>query len=219
MDNGRAFYSEQIKHLLLKWNVKGLYRAAYRPSGNGIEERNHRTVKAIAERANISPPEAVYWYNSSPRNGIDPNSVPQKAVYCYDWQKGMDMIEEIEESSKSGGRFEIGDEVWVKPQNTRCVTKWRRGMVTGINSLNNVEVDGVPRHVLDLRKVVGDLSQTGIAGESDGDEHETRTTIEFQSEPGDDDGESEQVDDVENAGHQERERRPPRWLDQFDTGN
>ena len=53
------------------------------------------------------------------------------------------------------GLVQVGEEVWVKPPNARCTTQWGRGRVTAINSRNNVSVDGMPRHILDLRKVVG----------------------------------------------------------------
>jgi len=62
------------------------YRAAYRPRGNGIVERNHRTIKALAERAKVSPCESVFRYNISPRSGQKPESVPRRAVYEYDWR-------------------------------------------------------------------------------------------------------------------------------------
>ena len=91
MDNGRAFHSEQMARLLGRWNIRALYRAAYRPSGNGIVERHHRTVKTIAERGKISPREAVYWYNASPRNGLDADSVPQRAVYRYQWRESPEL--------------------------------------------------------------------------------------------------------------------------------
>ena len=51
--------------------------------------------------------------------------------------------------------------MWVKPGNARCTTKWNQGTVTGIQSDNNVEVDGMPRHILDIR-----------ARDADGDEEE-----------------------------------------------
>ena len=50
--------------------------------------------------------------------------------------------------------FRIVDEVWVKPPKVRCTSKWNRGTVTGVNSINNVEIDGMPRHVLDIRRVI-----------------------------------------------------------------
>jgi hypothetical protein len=41
--------------------------------------------------------------------------------------------------------------VFVKPPNARCTTSWKIGIVTGVTSTNNVAVDGVPRHVSDVR--------------------------------------------------------------------
>ena len=40
--------------------MRPYFRAAYHPGGNDIVERNHRTIKAIAERGYISPMEAVF---------------------------------------------------------------------------------------------------------------------------------------------------------------
>ena len=47
----------------------------------------------------------------------------------------------------------MGEEVWVKPPNARCTTRWGRGKVTEVLSQNKVAVDGVPRHVLDIQRV------------------------------------------------------------------
>ena len=151
MDNGTVFHSECIKERLQRWHIKPLYRAAYRPSRYGIVERHHRTVKCIAERRNISPQEAVYWYNMSQKNGIDAMSVPQKAVYRYEWR--IHVFDDEGESSNVNGKFQIGDEVWVKPPNCRCTTKWHRGTITKVNTENNLEVDGMARHILDVREV------------------------------------------------------------------
>ena len=86
MDNTTVFRSELLKRALDNWGVQRFFRAAYRPSGNGIVERHHRTIKAMAERGSISPMEAVFWYNMSPRAGQDENSVPQREVFCYEWR-------------------------------------------------------------------------------------------------------------------------------------
>ena len=48
----------------------------------------------------------------------------------------------------------VGDEVWVKPPSVKCTSQWGRGVVTDVNSSNNVSVDGMPRHILDIRRVV-----------------------------------------------------------------
>ena len=73
MDNSTVFRSATKQELLNKWNVSPYCRAAYRTSGNGIVERHHRTIKSMAEKAYISPVEAVYWPGrkvSTPNLGI-----------------------------------------------------------------------------------------------------------------------------------------------------
>lgn len=66
MYNCFVFWSDLMGELLKKWHMKANFRDAYRPSGNGIMERHHHTIKSIAQRGNISPEEAVFWFNSTP---------------------------------------------------------------------------------------------------------------------------------------------------------
>ena len=49
-DNDIAFRSSLLKTFLDEWRVWLRFRCAYVPSGNGIIERCHRTVKSIATR-------------------------------------------------------------------------------------------------------------------------------------------------------------------------
>ena len=151
MDNATAFRSHIFQDFLSKWNVHPFYRAAYRASGNGIVERHHRTVKAIAEKGKLDPIEAVFWYNMSPRSGQDENSVPHKAIFSYEWRHPAMKVELEDESADT--RVAVGDEVWVKPPMARCTDRWNRGIITSVNSNNNVSVDGMPRHILDVRQV------------------------------------------------------------------
>ncbi|GFO34998.1 hypothetical protein PoB_006150300 [Plakobranchus ocellatus] len=122
MDNATAFRSEEMSVLLEKWNTHPFYRAAYRASGNGIVERHHRTIESIAERGRVTPLDAVFWYNMSPRSGQDESTIPQ----------------------------------------SRCTSQWSRGRVSKVNSSNNAEVDGMPRHVLDVRRVVSAEAETEL---------------------------------------------------------
>ena len=78
------------------------------------------------------------------------------------------MVRPIQESSKDEVTFRLGDEVWVKPPDARCTSHWKKGVVTGINSNNNVSVDGMPRHVLDIRHVV-QLAEDAILCPREGD--------------------------------------------------
>ena len=158
MDNATAFRSEEMKRLLDRWAINPFFRAAYRPSGNGIVERNHRTVKAMAEKGSGNPIEAVYWYNTAPRDRQKTDSVPRASIFKTEWRvPGLTPNVETEEPERA--TVEVGEEVWVKPPNSRCTSQWTRGIVTKVNSSNNVEVRGVPRHILDLRKVPQNVSE------------------------------------------------------------
>ena len=132
--------------------MRPFFREAYRPGGNGIVERNHRTVKAMAERGKGDPIEAVYWYNNAPRDRQREKSVPRASILKTKGRDPAGSKDRVQE--QPGATVEVGDEVWVKPAIPRCTSQWGRGVVTKVNSPNNVEVGGMPRHILDLRKVV-----------------------------------------------------------------
>ena len=73
--------------------------------------------------------------------------------------------------------LDVGDVVWVKPPSARCTTQWRKGVVTKVNTSKNVEVDGVPRHIGDIRKIAriteGQDSFLDVVSD-DSDAHERR---------------------------------------------
>ena len=50
--------------------------------------------------------------------------------------------------------FKLGDRVWVNAPHGRCAIKYNVGRVTGITAAQNITVDGMPRHVKDLRPIV-----------------------------------------------------------------
>ena len=45
-------------------------------AATGVIERHHQTIKAVAEKSQISPQEAVFWYNMAPKTGQEEASVP-----------------------------------------------------------------------------------------------------------------------------------------------
>ena len=53
INNGVGFHSEVFKELREKWGVRRYFRSAYHPSSNGIVERHHHTIKAVAEKSQI----------------------------------------------------------------------------------------------------------------------------------------------------------------------
>ena len=82
-DNDTAFRSRNFAAFASRWGVSLRFRAVYRPSGNSIVERNHRTVKVIAARKQCSVDEAVHLYNISPREAGSQNGAPVQGIYRY----------------------------------------------------------------------------------------------------------------------------------------
>ena len=194
MDNGLSFRSTAIRKLLDKWHIQGIYRCAYRAEGNGVVERNHRTIKRMAARSNNSVLDMVHWYNTTPKYGTNSCTTPAAMTYKYSWRVPTSSKESTIAIEDVDNRYKIGDEVFVKPPVSRCTTPWGKGVVTEINSDNNVEVNGIPRHVADLRRVP-DIQAHEAAGNPD---------------PGDDINivpVAEPVPRVE--ARPQRERRPP----------
>ena len=129
LDNGASFRSVDVKNMCEKWNVDLNVRAVFRGNYNGIIERNHRMVKRIATRSDISIQEAVFWYNFLPREVTSEESCPYNGIFKYKWRinntiRWLEEEEEEEEGIKN--KFSIGDSVWVKPGITRCTVHRHR---------------------------------------------------------------------------------------------
>ncbi|XP_045101484.1 uncharacterized protein LOC123498445 [Portunus trituberculatus] len=124
-------------------------------SGNGIVERNHRTVKVIAARKGCSVAEAVHLYNVTPRDGETVASAPVSGIYRYRVRDCVrhDQVQRAVHTSPDVARknYTVDDAVWVRRRGERCTSASQPGVVTRVNSPQVVEVDGVPRHVRDLR--------------------------------------------------------------------
>ena len=76
-----------------------------------------------------------------------------KSVNSYTWR--LPCVKAVLPRERgNSATVEIWEEVWISPAAARCTTQWVRGYVSGINSRQNVEVDGMPRHILDVRPVV-----------------------------------------------------------------
>ena len=91
----------------------------------------------------------MFWYNLSPKTGQKVDSGPQNAIFKCEWQHLRNVLPATEQETTE----RIGDGVWVKPPNGRCTTQWGRGVVTEVNSRNNVSIDGLPRQILNIRPV------------------------------------------------------------------
>ena len=66
LNNSMTFRSTAICVLFEKWAVSPLFRCAYKPSGNGIVERNHRTIKRMAARSNSNLLNMVFLVQRNP---------------------------------------------------------------------------------------------------------------------------------------------------------
>ncbi|KRX51836.1 hypothetical protein T09_10653 [Trichinella sp. T9] len=150
-DNDTAFRRRTFTQFIARWGVRVRYRCAYAPSDSGIAERCHRRVKVIAARKNCTVEETVYLYNVTPRDGRNPWTAPANVVHAYAVRvRGVDRA--TEEPEEKNGRFAVGDSVRVRPLGATCDTRHQKGTVTDVVSDQVVEVDGMPRHVRDLRR-------------------------------------------------------------------
>ena len=130
-DNDTAFRGSQLKAFLDEWRVRLRFRCTYVPSGNGIVERCHRTVKWIATRKRCTIPEAVYWYNVTPKADVSSATAPANMVYQYRIRlKGINGTS-VPTHNQQHGVFKPGVRVWVKTPHGRCTTKYKVGRVTG----------------------------------------------------------------------------------------
>ena len=93
-----------------EWGIALQFWAAYTPGGNGIVERNHRTIKRIVQRGGITPEEATFWYNVTPRKRTEETS---NLLFRYHWRVPFD-VNLCAEDKDVKNSFSVGDEVWVQ---------------------------------------------------------------------------------------------------------
>ena len=94
--------------------------------------------------------EVVYLYNLMPKDDCTPSTAPANMLYMY-------TIRIRVEGSNNGvdianNTYRVGEQIWIRPHDMRCDRQYGRGVVTGVVSEQAVEVNGIPRHVRDLRR-------------------------------------------------------------------
>jgi hypothetical protein len=94
----------------------------------------------------------VFWYNSTPKGGLDDSTVPSRGVYNYYWRFPQEAG--TPQASRGASLFKVG-EVLVKPRDARCTSTWQRGIITSPGNSVSVEVGGVLRHISHVRKIDG----------------------------------------------------------------
>ena len=183
MDNARSFRSQAFRNLLGNWGVTPVFRCPYRPEGNSIVERHHRTVKSMVSRTNGDPLDMVFWYTVTPKEGTQEKTVPSAQLHSYVWRTPGDSSScEAWNEGRSLG-WKIGDKVFVKLPSARCTTPWPVGFITGILSRQRVEVNGVPRHVADLREVPREDSSGDEESENEFEQRVPRRTDRSTKRP------------------------------------
>ena len=181
-DNGTAFTSEQFRKFADSWGACLRFRCAYVPSGNGIIERNYRTVKTIAARKDCTVSEAVYWYNITPKDDVSPSTAPADALHRYHVRvKGIE-TNPLLEREVSGERIKEGDVVWVKKKTcSKCTTRYGTGHVTEVISPQSVRIDGVPHHIKDLQPAM--RLQPPVSDESESESETNEPSLWFTPAP------------------------------------
>lgn len=104
-----------------KWAINQYFRAVYRLSGNGTIERNHRTMKAMVEKGQVSPTEVFFGYNTMPQSNQVEESVPQRVVFQYKRKHSSTTPADVG-GEREAAFVQIRDEVWVKPPNVHCTS-------------------------------------------------------------------------------------------------
>ncbi|KAG0722885.1 hypothetical protein GWK47_043701 [Chionoecetes opilio] len=160
-DNATSFRSSLFGEFANRWGIAIRYHCAHVPSGNGISERCHRTVKTILARKGCSVAEAFYRYNVMPR-GNDAASAPANQIFRYQVRLlGIDEVRQQNQSADDQHRYSVGDRVWIRHPGRRCDSRSLEGTVPRLVSPQNVEGDGMPRHVRNLRLVTSPLPTPG----------------------------------------------------------
>ena len=130
--------------------------------------------------------EAVYWHNVTPKDGVSPCTAPADALHRYHIRtKGVE-DNPLPEPEVTKGMYEKGDVVWVKNPRVKCTTKYSTGRVTEVISPQSVKIDGMPRHVKDIRPVI----QTQLSSSDKSDSEDSDRLIYLNSDPLDSDSDA-----------------------------
>lgn len=234
-DNGPCFRSTETATFLKAWGVTQIFCCAYKHSGNGIVERNHRTIKRMVARTGGKVEDMVYWYNNSPNYM---KVVPAKAIYQYESRLfGTSPVtcsrEKAADTKQSP--YNVGDKVFVKPKTARCDTTWKDATITRVVSKTVVEVDGINRHIADVRAAAANRPDAErnkqadvleVAVDYDGAAAENEPNSDFEDDHNSESSTKSDSDDRSSAADDEgsddgestpsgRNRRPPKWLADF----
>ncbi len=218
-DNGAVFHSREVQALLGQWKVSPVFSGAYRPQGNGVAERIHRSVKRTVARTRGTVDSAVFWHNVSP--GTRGTSPFELVFGVRPRMPGVrDQREEVLRPEPRAGKdddypgpeqnpYAVGETVYLRPPHGRCDSIWTGPhRVTAIRSAYTVELDGdgVSRNINHIRHAVTPLPEDCDLLSEDGadtDDESSSSENEEQAAPTDEDAETPLL------RRSARARRPP----------
>ena len=79
--------------------------------------------------------------------------------------------------------LKVGDSVYVKPGGARCTTTWRRAHVTRVTPEGAIEVEGLHRHVGDVRHVETENATSSEEDEAENEEPPVRRSSRVRAQP------------------------------------
>ena len=91
--------------------------------------------------ASLSPVNVLHRYEGRIR-GVDKNNCEEVGIVNI--------------------RYKIGDKVWLRPPVSRCDKRYQEATVDGIISDQAVLVNGVPRHVRDIRRRNSEVNHANV---------------------------------------------------------
>ena len=168
-DNGTVFHSRDFVSMMRRWSVEQLFSGAYRPQGNGMIERVHRSIKRTVKRSRCSVEEAVFWHNNTKNyksicpyellfSAISkkPGIATRRKLINRKRSRNYEVNDNDEFRKTENNPFAVGDRVFLRPHSGQCDVEWSGPhRVTGLTS--NVSLvlndDGVSRHVSHVRRV------------------------------------------------------------------
>ena len=222
-DNGTVFRSRPFLELLQRWNVEQILTCAYRPQGNAIVERMHRTVKRAAKRSGRTVEETTFWINNtkSPSEKLSPyewvfsarSRKPGISEERIEIRRPKLVPETTERSVENENPYQVGDKVYLRHPGGRCNEPWSGPeTVTEIRSDVSVVLnsDGISRHVSHIRPVPRTSREEEIPIES-------RVHVSLsdnESDGSEDDAEDPQLE----LRRSSRIRRPPVWYQDYEVG-
>ena len=218
-DNGTAFRSTEVMKVLEKWSIKQLLSCAYRPQGNGIVERIHRTIKRTVARSQCEVTDAVFWYNVTKE---DSKHSPYEILFratarrpgVNEDRKWINEIPEEEVDTQESGRnkLKVGENVLLRPSDGRCDREWTGPhRVSKIIPPVGVEInnDGITRYANHLRKMYYSDEENKEEDEDeneDAEEYEDGDGEEYEEQDGEGEAVEEEPTEIRRTT---RIRRPP----------